>query len=81
MTLREPVVIPSARPDPDDALELVDVAPLPLVDEDGQPLDWSYREATGLRFERWRAEHGAFAGDRFGLRPEPMPPIVREAGK
>lgn len=74
ITLRRPIV---TTPDP----EPLDVTPLPLVDEDGQPLDWSYREATGLRFERWRAEHGAFAGDRFGLRPEPMPPIVREAGK
>lgn len=64
ITLREPLVLPRR--------------PLPLEDGDGNPFDWSMRQATGLRFERWRAERGDFDGDRFGLRPEPLPPIVRE---
>lgn len=64
VTLREPVVVP---------------APIPELDADGRPLDWSYREAAGLRFERWRADRGDFDGDRFGLRPEPLPPIVRDS--
>ena len=62
VTLREPVVLPPG---------------IPELDEDGKPLDWTYRQAAGLRFERWRADRGDFDGDRFGLSAEPIPPIVR----
>jgi hypothetical protein len=60
VTLREPIVT-SAGPG------------IPELDEDGHPLDWSHRQAAGLRFEHWRAARGDFDGDRFGLRPEPLP--------
>jgi len=62
VTLREPVVLPPA---------------IPECDADGKPLDWSYDQAAGLRFARWRADHGHFDDDLVGDAPEPLPPIVR----
>jgi hypothetical protein len=67
ITLRRPAVL---------ALD-----PEPPELEDGRPLGWSIREVRGLRFARWRAQRGDFDGDRFGLAPEPMPPIVREVDR
>jgi hypothetical protein len=58
VTLRDPVVL---------------LPGIPELDADCKPLDWSHRQAAGLRFERWRAERGDFDGDRFGLAPEPIP--------
>jgi hypothetical protein len=77
ITLRRPIV---ATPDPDPLSFLASSLPavLPQLDEDGQPHGWSFRQATGLRFAKWRAARGDFDGDRFGLRPEPLPPIVAE---
>jgi hypothetical protein len=60
VTIREPLVLPPG---------------IPELDDDGQPLDWTHRQAAGLRFERWRAERGDFDGDRFGLAPEPVETI------
>lgn len=72
ITLREPVV---TIPDPEPREIATTIDPLPLVDDAGQPADWSYRQANGLRFERWRAARGDFDGDRFALAPEPLPAI------
>lgn len=67
ITLREPVVTtPDTEP------------PLPVVDEDGKPIEWTHRQAAGLRFERWRAQRGDFDGDRFPLAREPVPAIDPE---
>ena len=46
------------------------------VDTDA-PIRWTLQDVRRLLFARWRAQHGHFDGDRFGLSPEPMPPIVR----
>lgn len=63
-------------------VRLVDpIVKRPRDPEERPPLDWSHREAAGLRFERWRAERGDFDGDRFGLRPEPLPPVVRDGNE
>ncbi len=70
ISLRGPIVTRQPAP-PDDLPPAI-----PELLTNGTPADWSYREAAGLRFERWRAERGDFDGDRFGLIPEPMPPIV-----
>ena len=69
VTLMDPPIRPAAPPDE---------PALPAVDEDGKPLDWTHRQTSGLRFARWRAQRGDFDGDRFGLAPEPMPPVLRK---
>lgn len=73
ITLREPVVT-TPVPTPEEPT-------VPLEDENGHPLDWTLRQVNGLRFARWRAQHGEFDDDIVGGTPEPLPPIVREVAR
>lgn len=58
-----------------------EVEPLLTMDADDHPIGWSWRQAAGLRFGRWLADHGAFDDDLVGGVPEPLPPIVRESAR